>query len=63
MDEGPNPDENEEPGARPGLFTPSGCKMARRGPVRGANGDALSYSILDLEGRRTPQPSLMARRK
>jgi hypothetical protein len=42
MDLGPNPGENEEPGARLGRIPPSGCK--KRPPEtksRGQAGDAL----------------------
>jgi hypothetical protein len=41
MDEGPNPDENEEPGARLDRFTPSGCKKGSPGACSGGRVEML----------------------
>jgi hypothetical protein len=41
MDEGPNPDENEEPGARLGRITPSGWKKRSPGACSGGRVEML----------------------
>jgi hypothetical protein len=46
MDLGPNPDENEEPGARLGRITPSGWKKRSPGACSGGRVEMLLDHLL-----------------